>query len=255
MINNKFNKIVTLRKKLKKNLTSIGTFIQLSDPNTAEIIVDNEYDWIAFDLEHGNINLSDLNNLMRVVDNSKSVPLVRLASSSELECKKVLESGALGVIIPMVKNKEQLNRIYNYCAWPPKGKRGVGYSRVNLYGKYFDKYSKKLSQKPIFVPMIENKESVENLEDLMNLSFVDAFFIGPYDLSASLKVTGNFKSKIYLDTIKYIKSISKKYKKPIGIHLIDPNIKELKKLSQEGYKFIAYSLDTVFLSKNSKFKF
>ena len=103
--------------------------------------------------------------------------------------------------------------------------------------------------------MIENKESVENLEDLMNLSFVDAFFIGPYDLSASLKVTGNFKSKIYLDTIKYIKSISKKYKKPIGIHLIDPNIKELKKLSQEGYKFIAYSLDTVFLSKNSKFKF
>ena len=76
MINNKFNKIVTLRKKLKKNLTSIGTFIQLSDPNSAEIIVDNEYDWIAFDLEHGNINLSDLNNLMRVVDNSKSVPLV-----------------------------------------------------------------------------------------------------------------------------------------------------------------------------------
>ncbi len=254
MIKNNINKINQIRKVLKKKLPCIGTFIQLADTNSAEIIIDNGYDWLAFDLEHGNISLSDLNNLIRVVDNSKSVPLVRLGSCSEYECKKVFEAGALGVIIPMVKNVENLNKIYEYSTWPPLGKRGVGYSRSNLYGKYFNEYMTHISQKPIFIPMIENIECVDNLEELMKLEYVDAFFIGPYDLSASLKVPGDFKNITYTKTLNYIKKISKIYNKPLGIHLIEPNTKKLNKLIKDNYKFVAYSLDTVFLRYNSNFK-
>ena len=226
MIKNKYNKIQNIRRLLRNNAPCVGTFIQLSDPNSLEIISDNNYSWIALDLEHGNINISNLSSLVRVVENSKSLPIVRLGSSSEYECKKVLESGAAGVIVPMVKNVIQIKKIYNYCAWPPKGHRGVGYSRANLYGKYFNDYQKYLSQKPLFIAMVENKECLDNLSELMQLDFVDAFFIGPYDLSASLNVTGNFKNKLFLKSIDNIKKLSKKYKKPIGIHLIEPNNKK-----------------------------
>lgn len=254
MIKNKYNKIQNIRRLLRNNAPCVGTFIQLSDPNSLEIISDNNYSWIALDLEHGNINISNLSSLVRVVENSKSLPIVRLGSSSEYECKKVLESGAAGVIVPMVKNVIQLTKIYNYCAWPPKGHRGVGYSRANLYGKYFNDYQKYLSQKPLFIAMVENKECLDNLSELMQLDFVDAFFIGPYDLSASLNVTGNFKNKLFLKSIDNIKRLSKKYKKPIGIHLIEPNNKKLKKIIKEGFSFVAYSLDTVFIQHNSYFK-
>ena len=101
--------------------------------------------------------------------------------------------------------------------------------------------------------MIENLEFVSNLEEIVKIDSIDAFFIGPYDLSASLGVPGNFNSQVYKNTLSKIIKICNKNNKPIGIHVVEPNVKDLKKSILSGYQFIAYSLDTVFLNHSSRF--
>ena len=245
--------IKKIRNNLKKKLPSIGTFAQTNSPEVLEILSSQGYEWIALDLEHGQINLNDLTNLFRAIEVNNCLPLVRLGDNSEYSCKKVMDAGAAGVIIPLTKNAKELKDIINYCIWPPKGKRGVGFSRANQYGKNFKNYSRNLSQNPLIIAMIENKEFVSNIDDIIKINTVDAFFIGPYDLSASLGRPGDFDSKIFKKTLQKILTVCKKNKKPLGIHIVNPNPKELKKKISTGYQFMAFSLDTVFLNISSKF--
>ncbi len=249
---NKNLQIKKIRNKLKSNKYSIGTFVQINNADIVEIISSQGYDWIALDLEHGKINYSDLTNLFRSIEINNSIPLVRLGENSEYACKKIMDAGACGLIIPMLKNAEDLQNVINFSLWPPKGRRGVGYARANNYGKSFEYYLKNLSQNPLIIPMIENKEFVSNLEKIIKMKNIDAFFIGPYDLSASLGDPGNFETKTFKNTITYILKICKKYNTPVGIHIVEPNKDELKRKIKSGFQFLAYSLDTVFITKSSE---
>tara|TARA_B100000575_G_C23070234_1_gene616399 strand:- start:277 stop:1047 length:771 start_codon:yes stop_codon:yes gene_type:complete len=251
MIKKNKTKIDSFFKKIKSNKPVLGTFIQIPSNDNVEIISQNNYDWIALDAEHGLIDTSNIVDLIRIIDNSNSLPIIRLGESTELECKKVMDAGALGVIAPMIKNADDIKKIINFCSWPPKGKRGVGFSRVSNYGKNFNEYSKVLSQSPIVIPMIENVESVNNLDEILNLKEIQIFFIGPYDLSSSLGVPGQFTSRLYKNTIKEIKDKILKKNKFCGIHVVEPNEKLLRQTIRENFKFIAYSLDSVFLRNSS----
>ena len=165
-------------------------------------------------------------------------------------CLKVLEAGAQGIIIPQIKNSKELENIIKHCSYPPLGKRGIGFSRSNLYGKELNKKVKIFQ--PYFVAMIENKEAIKNLDKILKTKGLDAIFIGPYDLSASINKLGDFKSKKFLKILKHILQISKKNKIPCGLHLVEPNKINLSKAVKNGYKFIAFSIDTVFLAKASQ---
>ena len=102
--------------------------------------------------------------------------------------------------------------------------------------------------------MIENSKALDNLDEILKTKYLDGIFIGPYDLSASLGIPGDFENKIFLDAIKYIKQKCKKYKVPYGIHVVEPDIKKYKQILKEGYSFVAFSMDTrILLSGISKF--
>ena len=76
--------------------------------------------------------------------------------------------------------------------------------------------------------------------------------IGPYDLSASLGVTGNFKSKLFKSTIKNIRKKSKELNIPVGIHVLNDNLKALQEYMKSGYKFLPYCTDAIFLNSGIK---
>ena len=97
--------------------------------------------------------------------------------------------------------------------------------------------------------MIENKTGIENLDKILKVKGLDAILIGPYDLSASLGITGNFENKLFKKSEKEILKISKKHKIPTGFHIVKPSERELAKKINEGFRFIAYSIDTVFLNE------
>ena len=134
---NKLLALKNIRTKLQKDQYSIGSWIQLESPSSAEIMGNCGYDWVAVDLEHGSISISQLPNIFRALELRHTLPLARISEGNENNCKRALDSGAAGVIIPKIETKKQLEILAQSCKWPPNGNRGVGFSRANLYGEYF----------------------------------------------------------------------------------------------------------------------
>ena len=235
------------RKDLKKGKTLIGGWLQLSNSNLAEIVSDFDYDWIAIDMEHGSFANKYLPDIFRAIELKNKLSFARLPNKNIKICNQTLDAGCAGIIIPNIKNASELISIRDACYLPPAGNRGVGYSRVNLFGKNFLEY-KKEKIKPVIVAMIENISSVENLEKILLVKGLDAILIGPYDLSASMGITGKFDSPKFKSIIGRIKTLSKKNKIPCGIHVIEPKKKILNQYIKQGFQFLPYSMDTVLLN-------
>tara|TARA_Y100000590_G_C15735977_1_gene1018572 strand:+ start:3079 stop:3849 length:771 start_codon:yes stop_codon:yes gene_type:complete len=245
----RLKKIKYIRNKLSSNKYSIGTWQQIPHPSISEILGAAGLDWIAVDLEHGSININQLPDLFRAIELGGTLPIARLAESNPKDCKQALDAGAGGIIAPMIISAKQLKTIQEFCCWPPSGKRGVGYSRANLFGKNFNEYSKE-AQAPLLIAQIEDIAAVNNLEEILNVSGLDAIIIGPYDLSASMGLTGKFGSNEFKVVIKKITDLCKKFKIPFGDHIVQPNKKLLSSRIDEGFQFLAYSIDSVLLNNS-----
>src|SRR5688572_18326697 len=188
---NRLEKIHSIRQCLREGKPTIGSWMQIPHTSIAEVMGQAGYDWVAVDLEHGAIGVHQLPDLFRALELGGTLPLVRLAQGSSKDCKQALDAGAGGVIVPMIESAVQLRAVIDACRWPPAGRRGVGFSRANLFGKHFDSYREE-AQAPLLVAMIEHHQAVDDLEAILRVPSLDAILIGPYDLSASMNLTAQF---------------------------------------------------------------
>ena len=247
---NRLNKIISIRQSLAANQTSVGSWMQIPHASVAEIMGQAGYDWVAIDMEHGAFALNQLPDIFRALELGGTLPLVRLARGHPIDCKQALDAGAGGVIVPMVETAEQLTMVRNACRWPPTGTRGVGFSRANLFGKHFECYREE-AQAPLLVAMIEHVRAVENLEAILAVEGLDAILIGPYDLSASMGLTAQFDEPKFVAAMDRIRTACKNAAVPCGVHVVMPDADLLKRRIQEGYRFIAFSIDAVFLNTST----
>ena len=246
----KIEKIKLLRKKLNSNSVSIGTWQQIPNSSISEILGYSGYDWVAIDMEHGSISIDQLPDLFRAIELGGSLPFTRLLKPEASYCKQALDAGSAGIIVPMIESSEQLEYIIDASSWPPAGNRGVGFSRANLFGGFFDEYLE-LAQSPFVVAQIESVNAFNNLENILQVKGLDAIMVGPYDLSASMGITADFSNKKFVNKMKEIIRLSNKYNIPCGDHVVNPDKKLLKKRIEQGYSFLAFSTDAVFLNKFS----
>tara|TARA_B100001057_G_scaffold480083_1_gene552522 strand:- start:278 stop:1039 length:762 start_codon:yes stop_codon:yes gene_type:complete len=240
-----------IRSKFKKKKTVISSWSQISNPNLVEILCDKNFDCLTFDFEHGLFDISDLPNLLRVAEINKKASLVRLPNKNIEICRQVLDAGVDGIIIPNIKNEVELKKIIKINLLPPKGNRGVGFSRSNKFGREFKKYINSKAQ-PLIIAMIEDIDAVKNLKKILQVENLDSILIGPYDLSASMGIPGKFENLKFKKIINFIKSECRNYKISCGLHLIDPKYSKLKKLVKEGYNFVPYSTDTFIINNAVK---
>lgn len=249
---NRLTAIQQIRDRLRSDGHSIGSWMQLPHASVAEIMGQAGYDWVAVDLEHGAISVHQLPDLFRALELGGTLPLVRLAHGQPKDCKQALDAGAGGVIIPMVESAEQLIAVRDACRWPPAGSRGVGFSRANLFGKHFEAYREE-AQAPLLVAMIEHIGAVENLAEILLVEGLDAILIGPYDLSASMGLTARFDAPEFISTVDRIRALCNQHRVPCGVHVVKPDADALKQRLKEGDRFIAYSIDAVFLNNAAIF--
>lgn len=246
---NRYKAVNEIRNKLRLGGLSIGSWIQIPNSSSAEIMGCAGYDWIAVDMEHGSISLHQLPDLCRALELGNTLPLVRLAQDHPKDCKQALDAGAGGVIVPMIISAEQLKAVRDSCRWPPSGTRGVAFSRANLFGKNFAAYSLE-AQAPLLIAMIEHIDALDNLEEILAVDGLDAILIGPYDLSASMGLTAQFQHEDFNKVIDRIQKICLDKNIPLGIHVVTPSEDTLTEKIRLGYRFIAYSIDSVFLSES-----
>jgi 2-dehydro-3-deoxyglucarate aldolase len=233
-----------IKDKLKTNSLTIGSWITLANPAIAEIMAKSGFDWLAVDLEHSVITINEAEELIRIIDLCGASPFVRISSNDPVQIKRVMDAGAHGIIVPMVTSTEDSRKIIDSVYYPPRGKRGVGLARAQSYGFEFERYKQWLDVSgPVIIVQIEHFRAVENLEAILSVEGIDGFIVGPYDLSASLGVPGNFTHPKMEAAMKRIIEFCKKSGRSPGIHVVEPDIDALNNKIQEGYRFIAYSLD------------
>ena len=164
-----------------------------------------------------------------------------------MNCRQALDAGAAGVIVPMVRSGQQLQAVVEWCSYPTVGIRGVGFARSNLYGKHFSAYAQsEEALNPLVVAMIEHVDAIEVLDDILAVKGLDAIFIGPYDLSASLGIPADFDNPRFKEQLARIRCVANTQNVPLGIHVVAPSKEELTGKLNEGYQFVAYSLDATF---------
>jgi 2-keto-3-deoxy-L-rhamnonate aldolase RhmA len=236
----------SLKQKIKNGDLTIGSWITIGNTSIAEILSNAGFDWLVVDLEHTTISLEQAGELIRTIELSGVPSLVRLTSNDENQIKRVMDAGAQGIVVPMVITAEDAESAIAATRYPSLGTRGVGLARAQGYGASFQEYlswQSDIEKGPIVIVQIEHISAVNNLKEILNVKGVDAFIIGPYDLTCSMGIPGEFDNPRFKKTIKDIAEISLKAGAKSGLHIVEPDIEKLGEAIKTGYKFIAYSVD------------
>jgi len=235
--------MIRLKEKLNNRELTVGSWITLAHPAIAEIMAKAGFDWLTVDLEHSVITIREAEELIRVIDLCGVVPLVRLSANDSVQIKRVMDAGAHGVIVPMVNSAEEARRAVESVRYPPEGKRSVGLARAQVYGNSFERYKEWLNQESIVIVQIEHIKAVENLDAILSVEGVDGFIVGPYDLSGSLGIPGQFDNELMSEAMSKINTFMRSSSKIPGYHVVEPDVDKLQQRVREGYRFLAYSVD------------
>lgn len=234
---------MTFKKRLSKAEPLLGTWLTLPSTAIAEMACRAGFDWMAIDLEHSSMTTAEAQELIRVIDLMGKIPLVRLSHNGEVLIKKVMDAGAHGVIVPMVKSLKDVQDAFSFIHYPPKGRRGVGLARAQKYGSAFKEYWDWLNGEAILLIQLEHKDVLNHLDAIFGSGLVDGYIIGPYDLSASLNIPGQFQHPELISALQLIAKKADQYGVPKGIHQIEMESLALKDHIDAGYKIIAYGVD------------
>lgn len=243
---------MSLKEKLKNNQLTIGSWITIAHSAIVEIMATANFEWLCIDMEHTSIDLSDAQMLIITIQANGMKALVRVAKNEEVIIKKVLDMGANGVIIPMINSGEDAKKAVNYVKYPPIGTRGVGLYRAQGYGTSFNEYKKWIDEEVVIIAQIEHIEAVRNIEEIITTEGIDGTIVGPYDLSASMGVSGEFEREDVKNAIKRVETACKKQNFPYGFHVIESDPAKLQQRIDEGCTFLAYSLDFFFLGDSAR---
>ena len=249
-----------IRGRLRGGLPSVGTWLQIPSPDVAEIIGRMGYDWAAVDMEHGSFSRANLPDVFRALERWGTLPFARLPEASMRNIKDALDSGARGLIFPMIESREQLDAAIAYSLFPggkefSGGRRGVGFSRANGFGMDFSAYvnpENGAAHDIVLAAQIEHVNALDNLDAIFSHPRLDAYMIGPYDLSASMGRTGRFDDPDFLAALARIERKAAEHGVPKGYHVVAPDPEALRQKIAEGYTFIAYGIDALFLMEKAK---
>ena len=234
------------RNRLLRGERLIGTLLSLPSPELVEIASDAGFDWLFFDMEHGALEARDILRLVRAA-REPCAPLVRVPENREMWIKKALDTGAAGIIIPHVNSAEDAARAVHWSKYPPEGGRSVGFSRSNRYGTRFQESVESANAETVVIAQVEHIDGIRAIEAILDVSGVDAVFIGPYDLSASLGKPGRIQDLDVRDAIRAATAACAHRRVPVGIFALD--IPGALKAIDEGYSFVCAGIDVGLFSQ------
>ena len=239
----------TIKQKLANKQVSIGTWMTMAHPSIAELLAMAGYDWVVVDTEHSAVDVSEVLHMLIAVENRGAVPLVRLAGIDPIQAKAVLDSGAAGIIVPMVNSKKDAELAVSMTKFPPMGKRGVGLARAQGYGVNFDDYVKRNNTDSLLIVQIEHIDGVNHIDEILSVPGIDGTFIGPYDLSLSLGVPGQLSHPLVIAAKERVLKATLDKGLAAGLHIVQPATapEDCKAAVKAGYTFIAVGADNLFM--------
>lgn len=234
---------MNLKERIRSGSVTIGSWITLGHSGIAEIMAKAGLDWLVVDLEHSVIPIDVAGDLIRVIDLCGVAPLVRLTSNHADQIKRVMDAGAHGVVVPSVNCADDAARAVAAVHYAPEGVRGVGLARAQGYGVRFKEYFAWQEVNAVVIVMIEHKGALDHLDEILTVPGVDGFIIGPYDLSCSMGMPGQFDHPDFVAAKERILAAARRLGVSAGLHIVEPDPELLGQSLREGYRIIAYSVD------------
>ena len=235
------------KKKLQQGEVALGAWIMIGHPASAEILAGEGFDWICVDMEHTANDGKVFQQLALATKGTEADLLVRLPSCDPVAAKIVLDIGANGIIVPSVNTPEEAEMAVAMAKYPPEGRRGSALCRASDYGRDFNNYFRRHNEEVLVVVMLEDIKAVENVDAILATPGIDATFIGPYDLSASMGMPGNLTHPDVIAAQEKILEACCRHGVPAGIHVVAVENDQVKQRIAEGFRFIACGIDTQFL--------
>ncbi len=175
-----------VKQKLKSGEMTCGAFLQLSSSLSAEILSQAGFDWLIVDMEHAPVDIDSLLRQFQAIG-SNSVPFVRAPWNDQVTIKRVLDTGAEGIVIPYVNSRAEAEAAVAACKFPPVGIRGAAMSpRAARYGAVTEAYFEEANRNTVVIVSVETRAAVQNLDEILDVPGLDGIFIGPMDLAVSL---------------------------------------------------------------------
>ncbi len=212
-----------------KGQFAIGTFVGLGHPDVTERLSRLGFDWLLIDGEHASLGLETMQVMMQAMNGSNCTPLVRPQWNDMVIIKRVLDIGAHGVLVPWVNTKEEAEYTVRACKYPPEGFRGCGPRRAALFDP---DYAKTANDEILIIVQVETRQAVSNLDDILSVKGIDAYYIGPNDLSQSF---GCYPPQLsnpqyerthpqYIEAFDKVVVTAKKWGKPAGMWALPETI-------------------------------
>jgi len=223
------------------NKPCINGWLSIPNSFTAEAMSKMSWDSITIDIQHGQNDYSTSISMLQAISNSHVVPFARVPWNEPGIIMKMLDLGVLGIIAPMINTRKECEKFVSYCNYPPQGQRSFGPMRAQLI--YGSDYHSSANDEIITFAMIETKQAVENIEEILSVPDLTGVYIGPADMSSSygLKPKFDVKEDPIYSNIKIVAKMAKKYGKIAGIH--NGTTGYAKEMIELGYKFVTVSSD------------
>ena len=243
-----------MKDKMRRGEPSIGTWLSMAHPSIAEILAMAGYDFVVIETEHTAIDVSEVFDLIIAIERHGAIPLVRLAWVDPIQAKAVLDSGAAGILVPMINSKADAELAVQMTKYPPLGVRGVGLARAQGYGEHFAEYVQHANDDTLLLVMIESKQGVENIEEILSVPGIDGVFIGPYDMSMSYGIPGQITHPDIIAAKKRVLDSTLERNLIAGVHFVQPRSAEedCAAAVAAGYRFIALGSDILFLGDSAR---
>lgn len=234
-----------VREKLQRGEASVGTWLTLPSVMAAGFMARTGFDWLTVDLEHSPIDPETAASIFGMVAACGKVPLARLAWNTGENIKRVLDTGAYGVVVPLINTRADAEAAVAAARYRPQGGRTIG---GQLHAANFETdastYYAKANDEILVVVMIEQVQGVENAEAILSVPGIDAFFIGPNDLHNSMGKPPAFESDApeFVQALDHLLAVGRKLKVPAGIHVADAAAAQ-RRIAQ-GFQFVAVASET-----------
>lgn len=240
-----------LRNKLKRMLlegkTAFGSFVTFNSPDIVEIMALSGFDFVVIDTEHGPLSVESTQNLIVAAESRGITPITRVTEGSETTILRSLDVGTHGIQVPQVNSMETARKIVSFAKYYPDGQRGAAFPRAADYGAVsLEEYFKTANVETMVIAHCENKECLNDLEQIAAIPGIDVLFLGPFDMSQSLGIPGQVDHPLLQEIAERVVKTAEKAGKAAGIFAV--NGEQAKRRAEQGFRYVTVGMDNIFLA-------
>ena len=228
---------------MKRGEVALGVTASIPHPDITEILGKIGFDYIHFDTQHTPLSIQSVQTMMQSMSFSQTTPIVRVQWNNISMINRALDIGAHGIIVPFVNTKEDAKKAVQYATFPPKGVRSYGPRRAMMRDP---EYMATSDEEILVIPQVETKESLDNVEDILSVDGIEAFFVGPYDLSRSLGVFTKWNHPTFEKALEKVLEVAEKTGTTPGLLAM---IEDIEKTVERGFRLINIGGDVSFLTE------